>query len=365
MNILFSDIDLNGFVTRIGDFCGEESVLIFPQHIGVKFTQQNKIFRSSVWSSDGKLLSAGFPKFTNYGENPENFPVPNSLTNCNILYKEDGSLAIVDYYNGKINIRSRGTLSVEAIDNGQEWIDCFDKLCLESNVLELIKNNPNYSFLFEFVSPTYRIVLKYDEPKYIFIGAINKEDYSLITQDQLDIWTQEYDLDRPKRFSFSSVDELKQRISEYKGIEGCCLYSKNDQVIHKIKSEEYLVKHRLKNELGSFERVVDFYFTQGRPNFNDFIAAIEDTVDYETAQKCIGDASRICEGMKEVQKILDHMQVFIDRFKSQDLTRKQIATEVLASYGNTNRASYAFKILDGKDLEDKDYKKILYQVLKK
>lgn len=362
MKISFSNIDLDGFVIRPVEFFGGDAFLIFPQHIGVKFTQDNKIFRSSVWSTDGLLLSAGFPKFTNYGENPDNFPVPTSLKNCNILYKEDGSLAIVDYYKGKVNIRSRGTSSVTTIGNGQEWIDCFDEL----DILNLMENNSNYSFLFEFVSPTYRIVLKYDTPQYILIGAVNKDDYSLATQSQLDEWASEYKLVRPKRFSFSSLNELREKISEYKGIEGCCLYSKNDQVIHKIKSEEYLVKHRLKDELGSFERVVDFYFTQGRPNFHDFISAIEDTVDYETAQECLGDVSRICDGMKEVSKIIEGMNRFVSLMKEDlKMTRKEEARRIFESYGRTNRTSYVFKILDGKTLEDKEVKKLLYQVLKK
>jgi hypothetical protein len=363
MNISLSKVNLEGFVVRVVEFCGEQSLLIFPQHIGVKFTQQNKIFRSSIWSLSGELLSAGFPKFTNYGENPENFPVPTSLKNCNIIFKEDGSLAIVDFYNNRFNVRSRGTVDATFLDNGAEWEENFRKMLINGQLL--IESHPEYSFLFEFVTPNQRIVLRYPSPQYILVGAINKTDYSLATQLQLDIWANQYKLNRPRRFSFSTIDELKLKISEYKGIEGCCLYSHNDQVIHKIKSEEYLVKHRLKDELGSFERVVDFYFTQNQPNFNDFYQAIVDTVDWETAEECRGHASRIIDGMKEVNKILAGMKAFSDKWKKDGLSRKQFATEVFQAYGNTNRSGMVFTIFDGKDLKERDLKRLLYQVLKK
>ena len=48
---------------------------------------------------------------------------------------------------------------------------------------------------------------------------------------------------------------------------------------------EYLAKHRLKNELGSFDRVIDFYFTQDRPTYDEFHKAVEDTVDIEKAYR--------------------------------------------------------------------------------
>ena len=97
MYINFENYDLNEFTIIDGYYGGVPASLIIPNEIGVKFTQTNKIFRSSIWSKQGELLSASFPKFTNFGENPENFPVPSTLLNTNILDKIDGSTHIFDF----------------------------------------------------------------------------------------------------------------------------------------------------------------------------------------------------------------------------------------------------------------------------
>lgn len=353
------------FVTRPVEIAGEVCHLVFPPHIGTKWTKDTLIFRSSVWNSNGELISAGFKKFFNWGEQPDLTYTPFSMTangGVNLVEKIDGSTLIVSKYKDELITRTRGTIDASIMENGHE--------------LELLKEkypkafdnehlNNGYSFLFEWVSPENRIVLRYPEPDIILIGIIDHSDYGMITQKALDKIGADYGLKRPRYFNFSSLKEMHEAVEAFKGMEGLCVYCNHDQDIRKVKGVDYLARHRLKDELGSFERVVDFYFTQNKPDFNTFYQAIVDTVDWETAEECRGDASRIIDGMKEVNKIIDYMKNFVDKFNGQNLTRKQIATEIFSAYGQTNRASYAFKILDGKEIEDKEYKKLLYQVLKK
>jgi hypothetical protein len=45
-------------------------------------------------------------------------------------------------------------------------------------------------------------------------------------------------------------------------------------------------------------------------------------------------------------------------------SRKEQAQLVISSYGETNRAAFVFKLLDGKSLGKEEYKKLLFQVLK-
>ena len=55
MQINFSDYDLSEFIIKEDLFCGIPAKLIVPNHIGTKFNQKNKIFRSSIWDLNGKL----------------------------------------------------------------------------------------------------------------------------------------------------------------------------------------------------------------------------------------------------------------------------------------------------------------------
>jgi hypothetical protein len=75
--------------------------------------------------------------------------------------------------------------------------------------------------------------------------------------------------------------------------------------------------------------------------------------------------SRICDGAVGVNAIISGMKLFVNETLKQLPTRKDQAIKVIQSYGNTNRASFVFKLLDGKNLETEDRKKLLYQVLKK
>ena len=120
MKIDLSKIDTTQFMVHQHLLNGEVVHLIQPQFIGCHWTQENKIFRSSLWDNDGNLISAGMPKFVNWGENPDNFPVPQSVKNTIITEKIDGSLLIVSKYKGNVILRTRGTVDATKLDNGYE-----------------------------------------------------------------------------------------------------------------------------------------------------------------------------------------------------------------------------------------------------
>jgi hypothetical protein len=56
------------------------------------------------------------------------------------------------------------------------------------------------------------------------------------------------------------------------------------------------------------------------------------------------------------------MKVFLERIKGLP-TRKEQALAIIQAYGSTARTAFLFKMLDGKELEQSDRKKLLYQCL--
>ena len=362
MKINFKDYNLSDFYLKEDMFCENYTTLVIPKMIGCKWTQKNKIFRSSIWDCEGNLVSASFPKFVNFGENPKNFPVPNSLNDCKIIDKVDGSLCIIDYYNNHLSMRTRGTFSINIAENASDFYHCLKKYPM---IQEWIEKNNNYSLLCEITTPNQKIVLDYgNEPDFWLIGAINKNDYSLMTQENLDILSQSLKIKRPEYYSFSSLNTLTESIKTLIGKEGCCLYSKNQQEIHKIKAEKYLVLHHLKSELSSVEKVMDVWLEQQMPDYNTFYSYIVTSFDYELAEQCRGHISNLCDGRKEVDKIVEHMREFVNSKVKHLPTRKEQAMAILNSYGETSRSGYLFKLLDNKPLEKDDYKKLMFQVLK-
>lgn len=364
MKIDLNAINAEEFMVHPHVLHGQAVFLVQPQHIGCPWTQANKIFRSSVWDSDGNLVSAGFPKFTNWGEKLEQFPVPESLKNTRVMEKVDGSLLIVSKWKGQVILRTRGTVDATKLDNGWE-LDQFVNSYLQKLLALCPDDTWDFSFLFEWVSPNQRIILSYgDSPEWYLVGYVIHDTYLLLAQDGVDFWASQIGCPRPPCYTFPTVQDLMSGVELWKGKEGVVIYSNHDQVLHKVKGLWYLALHRMKEALASFDKVVDVWYEQGEPSYPDFEKFIATQFDWELWQQVRGDASRICDASKGVQQVIAGMQKFVDEKLKPLPTRRDQAQLVLSSYGQTNRASFVFKLLDGKSLGVDDRKKLLYQVMK-
>ena len=362
MNVNLQTIDRESFMVHEHIISGEVVYLVQPKHIGAKWKNDNLHFRSSVWNYNGELISASFPKFFNWGEQPDLSPVPNSLKNATVVEKLDGSTLIVSKYNGQYILRTRGTVDASTMANG------FELELFKSTILNKLQDNNDtwgYSIIWEWLSPINKIVLSYgDEPIWKLIGFINHINYSLAQQDMLDAMAKKYDLLRPEIYTFTDISDMLQIVDKWQNKEGVCLYSKNDQVIHKIKASKYLLLHHLKSELSSLEKVLDVWLEQGMPDYQTFYNYIFTTFDFELAEQIKGTISRICDAKKEVDLIVSGMNEFVNNRLKTLPTRKLQAEQVISAYGNTNRAAFLFKILDNRPLGKEEYKKLLFQVLK-
>ena len=66
-NINFEELEASGFSVKAGMIAGEECYLITPKAAVVSETwnKDNLLFRSSIWTKDGMLVSGSFKKFFN------------------------------------------------------------------------------------------------------------------------------------------------------------------------------------------------------------------------------------------------------------------------------------------------------------
>ena len=342
--------------------------LVTPKQMGCEWTADNKIFRSSLWNDAGELVSASFPKFWNMGEKPELSPVPNSLKGWELREKLDGSLLTVTKYKGNFIIRTRGTTDAEYSQaNGEEIQLLRDKY---PRLFGYLPDDEtwDFSFILEWVTSSNVIVLRYPEIDFFLIGLIYHSDYSLETQDLLDTLAVAMNMKRPEKYELTDdLSDLTGIVQGWIGKEGIVMYSPNGQQLIKLKSTDYLAKHRMKSELESFDKVVDVYFNYYEGNgvlmdYSSFMEYLTNTFDYEVALMARSHVSNICDGMKEVMKIESGMKEFAAKLSG--LTRKVQAEKVFQAYGQTNRASFVFKLLDGKPWDADTYKKLTYQVTK-
>lgn len=357
-------LDENNFSVKQFNLNGEIVNLVQPARAGTTWTKSNIVLRSSVWNSKNELISAGFPKFFNWNENNNLIPHPSKLNNTCITEKLDGSLFIVSKYKGEFILRTRGTLNARELDNGYE-ISEFEKNYLPScNVLN-DNDTWDFSLLFEWTSPDNKIIIDYgNKPSWILIGGVYHKDYSLFTQNKLNSIAESFDWKRPKLYSFPNVDSLLSNINNFKDKEGVVVYSKNDQVLHKCKSTWYLKLHHLKSELSSVEKLLDVWLNNGKLNYNDFYNFISVNFDFEIAEYCKSNISKICDAYKTTNSILNHMKSFVDNKVRILKSRKDQANTIMSAYGNTNRSSFVFNILDNKPITNEIFKKLMFQSLK-
>lgn len=361
MKVNFATIPADSFMQHDHMVAGEIVTLVQPIHIGATYTPATLMFRSVVLNAEGEVISASFPKFFNWDEQPNIYPVPQNLNGAQLIEKIDGSTLIVSRYKGHTIIRTRGTVDARKLDNGHEIDGLVTKYAQFFLDLEEVETS-EWSYLFEWTSPVNKIVIDYgDEPDIRLIAIIQHADYKMLSQDFLDEFAKDYGLKRPKVFNYNSVEEMKQAVELYKGVEGLCVYFNGGQNIRKVKSAEYLVKHRMKSELSNIEKVIDCWFLAGRPSYQEFFSYCERAFDYEIANAARGMISNICDAHKEVEQIVTYMKNFVAPLSPlKRVSRKDAATAIMQA----NRSGMAFKLLDGKQLNDEDYKKLLYQVLK-
>lgn len=355
----------DGFQVNAVDFCGIDSYLITPAVMGAKWTKQNLIFRSLiVRGSDFEVLSSGFPKFFNFGEKPDMYPSLDSYKDWYLNKKHDGTLMIVDYVNDTFSMRTRGTVTYKTQPNYEDFEEIYIQ---HPKVEEFIKENSNFSLLFELETPNNIIVIPSADIKFTFLGAFDKNTGKMVDVKEFMSMADKMEVSVPETYSFSKdlvkiVDEVKGWV----GSEGIVLSYNNFQNRVKIKADDYLVKHRMKSELNSEQNFVELYVHEGMPDYQTFFEIVEKIVDYETAVAFQGKISKVVEAGKEVSRIVKGMKDFVQSIRNFP-NRKEQALAILSSYGgeNNNRSGMVFAILDNKELDKDQIIKLFWQVMKK
>ena len=328
---------------------GDECVLVTPKDMGVDWNDQNKYFRSSIWrKSDMHPVSLGFRKFTNYGEKPAFEPLPEN-DYLEVITKVDGSCLIVSKYKGELIVRTRGTVDASQLENGHEiellknkYPKAFDNALLDND----------HTFLFEWTTPTNRIVLQEsEEPTLWLIGIVLHKDYSYVPQKYLDVFAQRIEVERPRTyvmFAGEDIELLKKSIEPLNDIEGVVVYTGNGQILKKIKTLRYLQLHRVFTGVKTIDHIFDLFVEYGCLDRENFEALLATNYDWElvaSLEDLIGD---FYSRWNHIQSLIDMIKRFLDLKMIKLLPRKEQAVRILEAFPNCS--GIAFAMLDGKQI---------------
>jgi hypothetical protein len=345
------------------EFCVRDCViannpckLVFPHQIGIKWVEENKVFRSSIWTKDGELVSASWKKFTNLGEQLEFEPIDID-SDIEFIHKLDGSTLIISKFKGELIVRTRGTHDATILANGDEIPFLKQKYPLIFNNDTL--NSEQYSIICEWYSPKNVIVEREaEEPTLWLTGVVKHDDYSYVLQKDLDVFASEWKIGRPVRYNFNSLSSMIESVNQWKKGEGIVIYGNDGQVLKKTKSDRYLLLHRVKSTLSNVKNLIDFYIEKEMPSSEDFYKTIETEFDYEIAVQLKDELEKICEAGEKSKKYIDHILEVVHDIRKVE-TRKEQALMIKRNF--QENSPFVFSILDGKIMTKEQWTKLINQ----
>ena len=207
------------------------------------------------------LVCRPLPKFFNLAENPFTMDIPHAeILNAQVFYKEDGSI-ISTYLNpetGEVRLKSKQNLFSEQSEAANYLLHT--KYEKSRNVIQTLVNE-GWTFNFEYVAPTNRIVLEYPVSELRFLALRNNRTGQIKTSDWFmeDNMFVDWNIPSAPAFDMSTVYGI-QDIKALDNMEGVVIYMPNG-IIAKQKTDWYCSLHHLKDSVSSerrlFESIID------------------------------------------------------------------------------------------------------------
>lgn len=370
MKIDINKIDKTKFLVKEKD----GFYLINPNYNYVEYNDDELIYRSSLWSKEGELVSAGFKKFFNWGEQIKVSKQPEEIIpNHNFIEKIDGSLLIVSRYKNQMIYRTRGTHSIyqfsnvisdeyniNPISNFKEVDEFRKKYKIDEYMFEEDDETSQYSLLFEWVTPSNKIILDFKEPDLYLVGCIDHLDYSYYSQEWVDVIAKKLKVKRPERHSFNTLEEMF-KVKYWINKEGICMYYNNDQSIVKIKSLDYLKKHKFKSNM-NYERLVDIFIEHKFESLLHLFDYFEETYDFEIRQYLENEYFAIIQDRQfKLEYLIDRCKKYIFHLLHGS-NRKEQALSIIKHYPNAIERAICFCLLDNPIVSDKLIKKFYLDI---
>jgi hypothetical protein len=323
-------------IPGLGDF-----YLINPRESKHRWVESELYLRSLLVDKETlEIVSSGFPKFFNVGEMEEDTIAFNTavlLENpMEYTSKIDGSCVLRDVIKGKVHFRTRG---------------CHDLGDFHELVMRVIAEKyPNlldpclykyYSLLMEFVSPAKRIVLNYPESDLVLLGAMSKLKYppELVgTRREIDFLSKGTGVPPIKYHTLPhDIDEIIQTVKEWKDDEGIVIrfQEENNLRLIKVKSDDYLEKHRMKFNLNTskIREIIWEYKINNLEEFEIIMELLE--YDYELIALFEEFANEFIIEVREMLKTIIRLQTYVYE-NLLEIPEKKIQVEHLKHWAEEN-----------------------------
>ncbi len=344
--------------------------LVIPQHSAAvsneAWSRGNLWWRSRVESvKNGDTVSQGFGKFFNLGQGPDGLRIDAETiltairANQRVVatLKYDGSCLIRSVYRGEVMFRTRGSFSYEYHDNANNemgiFLDKYPKLL-----------DPTWqadkSLLFEWLTPNFQIVIKYEEPDLRLLGAVDHghrhfSHLRYLTMEELECISTESGIPLIEYHVIDSVQgwhHFYRDVVDHREIEGYVLRLNNEQDLVKVKATPYLTKHGVKSNL-SFKSMVEFWLQHGQEAiYVSILGQLEKLYDEEVVMWALPFVDNLFVAVEGWMSALSDIEKNVN--ERRHWARKDFAIEMQKVYAD-DRAKFAIamQLWQDKPIEDK------------
>lgn len=205
------------------------------------------------------IVLSPFRKFRNLNECEENNidNIIKKIQTCESLEitdKLDGSMQCARFYNNQIIMSGS-----QAIDMKLSWRlqDGYNVLTSQNNYIQMIKDNPKYTFIFEYISLNDAHVVNYkkeDEGLYL-LGMKNVYTGEQLSYRDVKVYADKYNIKMTKIFD-KTFDDVIQDAKKYKSHEKEGYVLNIDGYFIKIKCDDYTEMHKVLSNISSINLII-------------------------------------------------------------------------------------------------------------
>ena len=281
--------------------------------------------------TDGyKPVCVPFFKFANYGE-----PYADEIdwNTAKVQEKIDGSLIKVWHHKGEWRVSTNKTINAETSrtnSNEDTFLNIFNKAWAQTGK-SFCELNPDFTYVFELVSPQTRIVVPYTETKLYHTGTRDNISLEELNAD--------IGIEKPKEFSISTIEdciEAANNLDKYH--EGFVVVDGSWRRV-KVKSPIYLALHHFLNNIASDKRILELLISG----------------EYKEVISYFPEYIKLFEAMNErIELFISHNEQELKRIGNAGyISRKEFAEIV----SKTVCPACIFFVTDGKSQSVRDFVK--------
>jgi RNA ligase len=284
--------------------------------------------RGLIVNSEGTVIARPFDKFMNYGQNS----MDKHLMDERVVVtdKMDGSLGILWNYQGEQGIATRGSFTSEqAVHATALWKEKYG-----------FKVAPMWTYMFEIVYPSNRIVLNYGEmDELVLLGVRDIEEGDVLLPEEVILWKGP----KTQTFSYETLREALEAPAR-PNAEGYVVYFPDFDYRIKIKQDDYVALHKIVT--GLTKRRIWEIMCEGK-SLEDMCSIVPDewhewlrTTHKEIRLEFLAIKTTVESDYRQLVKALD---------KDGEWSRKDFAKCVVSGEWGEFK-SLMFELLDGRDI---------------